>query len=493
VAVVRRAAALAALVLAAPATPPGFAAGFDLGHAVGDVRPTSAVLWTRAPAPGPVTVFVFEVKGDQFFRKTVRALRANDLTVEAVVTGLEPATEYRFSFLQGTRTTPLATFRTAPAPGADVPVRFAWSGDSDGTVKRTTGKPAFGPFAVLDAVVADEPAFFVYLGDTIYSDSAFGRPARTLAAYRAKYRQNRSIRALRELLEAVPVVAAWDDHEVRNDWNPATVEPHLLAAGREAFHEYLPVEPDPSEPLYRSFRWGRHLEVFVLDLRSYRSEPATTACQNPPGGGVADVAPTLPQAVRDLFKGVVGQLGLPVPPECTAALADPARTLLGRAQRRWLERGLARSSATWKVVMTPDPIQEFALLPYDRWEGYAAERAGILDFITKRRIRNVVWLAADTHATLVKDVTLGGKRTGMVEVVTGPIGTNTFEEEVGAFAGAAAGSVVGGFLKTLGARCAVLDEFSYGHVEASRTKLVVDSRDADGRSVCGQPLVLRAR
>jgi PhoD-like phosphatase len=39
--------------------------------------------------------------------------------------------------------------------------------------------------------------------------------------------------------------------------------------------------------------------------------------------------------------------------------------------------------------------------PYDRGEGYAAERKEILDFIRSHRIENVVFLTTDIHANLI--------------------------------------------------------------------------------------------
>ncbi len=479
-----------ALALASPA------GAFDLGLASGDIRPTSAVVWTRADRPGPVQLFYWQVEGGDtrtgFRRVHVRAEPSRDLTLRVRLTRLRPSTEYRYSFLQGTAVTRLGTFRTAPAASSDATVRFAWSGDSDGTIDRRTGKPAFGPFAVLAAAAADRPAFFAYLGDTIYGDSTFGRPATSLADYRAKYRANRAIAALRTLEQSVPVVAMWDDHEVQNDYDPGSVPGDLLAVGTRAFREYQPLEPGDGRPLYRSFRWGRNLEVFVLDVRSYRSPSAREACENPAGSGTPDVAPLLSQTVRDTFALAFPQLARPVPDACRTALFDPGRTLLGKTQLRWLERGLSRSQTTWKVVLTPDPIQELELSPYDRWEGYQAERSGLLRFIGERRIANVVWLAADTHATLVKDVLLDGEKTGMVEVVTGPIGTRTFGENISRAAGPTAGALVATFLKSRGARCAVVDRFAYGLVEASRTRLVVRVRDAKGRALCGGPITIRS-
>jgi phosphodiesterase/alkaline phosphatase D-like protein len=297
----------------------------------------------------------------------------------------------------------------------------------------------------------------------------------------------------------------WDDHEVENDFDRETVNPAKFAAGLQAFTEAWPVATGPDGRLYRSIQWGREVELFVLDLRSYRSRQAskTPACQNPPGGR-PDLAPTLPQPQRAAYAPVVRQMALPVPPECLSVIRDPARTLLGDAQKRWLMERLHRSPATWKLIASSVPIQEFYALPYDRWEGYAAERIEILTFIRAANIRNVVWLSADTHAVLVNDIRLDssggpGDGLGMKEVVAGPIATFTFAQAIAETVSPLVPPVFAGFLTTpvpqgLGMACAVLDRFTYATVEVSsraRT-LTVTPKDAAARPVCRTPLVLTA-
>jgi phosphodiesterase/alkaline phosphatase D-like protein len=65
--------------------------------------------------------------------------------------------------------------------------------------------------------------------------------------------------------------------------------------------------------------------------------------------------------------------------------------------------------------MNEMPIQQFYSLPYDRWEGYEAERRRLLTFISKN-VKDVVFLTTDVQATLVNDARLqtleaGGSRT----------------------------------------------------------------------------------
>ena len=126
--------------------------------------------------------------------------------------------------------------------------------------------------------------------------------------------------------------------------------------------------------LYRTFRWGKHLELFFLDERSFRSAKATAACSG-------DLAPTAPQAVRNAFATLAPGLRNPVSPSCIAAIEDPARTMLGARQYAAFTKAIEASTATWKVVVNEVPIQQYYALPYDRWEGYAAERERLLEFL----------------------------------------------------------------------------------------------------------------
>ena len=121
------------------------------------------------------------------------------------------------------------------------------------------------------------------------------------------------------------------------------------------------------------------------------------------------------------------------------------------------------------------PIQQYYALPYDRWEGYAAERERLLRFL-RDNVKNVVFLTTDTHANLVNEIrsrTLSPapESYGIWEVVTGPVATNTFAKEIDGFLGQqGAGTAIGAlFFKPappngMGMRCAALDTYSYAQV-----------------------------
>ena len=109
-----------------------------------------------------------------------------------------------------------------------------------------------------------------------------------------------------------------------------------------------------------------------------------------------DLAPTAPQPVRNAFAALVPALARPVPQACLDAIADPSRTMLGARQYAAFTRAIKASTATWKVIVNEVPIQQFYALPYDRWEGYAAEREKLVRFL-RANVENALFLTTDTR------------------------------------------------------------------------------------------------
>jgi phosphodiesterase/alkaline phosphatase D-like protein len=478
-------AVLVVFALAAAASPTARAVpdvGFPDGVGSGDVTATSAVLWTRVDRALPLKIEVSTdpgFSGPEAFKQTVHPSPGDDLTVRALATALEPGTRYYYRWRHGSAMSAVGTFVTAPAPDEPADVRFGYTADSDGLQQTFFGND----FPVLDALRAEDPDFWVYLGDTIYSDSSLRTAAGlspaavTLQEYRDAYRMNRSIDALPDLMASTSTVAIWDDHEVRNDYAGQTVDPARYANGRKAFGEYMPflemnLLEDPTcagDPLFRVFQWGSEVDVFVLDERSCRSEQATAACLVAPG--VADLAPTMPPAVRALFAPLLPPLP---PPGCVAAIFDPSRTMLGPVQKAAFKAALLASTARFKFVINEVPIQQFYALPYDRWEGYGAERNELLAFIRDNAIDNVVFLTTDMHANLISNVFIdrfAAPAPISKEFVTGPIATFTFQEEIASFAGGLGvppAQLIGAFhqlLSLVGVLCRDIDRDAYALVE----------------------------
>ena len=156
-------------------------------------------------------------------------------------------------------------------------------------------------------MLRNRPDFFIHSGDNIYADGPIvaevklpdgeiwknivtedkSKPAETLAEFRGNYKYNLLDRNVLAFNAEVPIFAQWDDHEVTNNWwpgEPLTRAEHarkkyvdsnaLLLAARasRAFHEYMPMRFTQAEPgrVYRKISYGPLLDIFMLDMRSYR-------------------------------------------------------------------------------------------------------------------------------------------------------------------------------------------------------------------------------
>ncbi len=396
--------------------------GFDWGVAAGDASPTGAIFWTKLPdstAGGFLDVttdgFVSLVGGSPV---PVASAPGQDGTVKHEVTNLAPGTVYNYRFRQNGDFSRVGRLVTPPLPVTPAPVRMGWSGDANAF---------FRPYTVADPLTALQPDGWFFIGDTIYGDdprSGTG-DAMTLPDYYAKYRENRADAALRDIMAAAGTYAEWDDHEVRNDFSGAV--PALaprLAAGNLAFRRYNPIREDQSDAmrLYRSTRWGSLAEFFMIDLRQYRSAKYTCCNTAAESGFVL--------TDDDTTCHVSGEALAPSS-TCNTFMNDPSRTVLGTAQKQWLESGLLTSTATFKFIMNGPPITQLIFDPYDRWEAYSAERKEILDFIENNGIKNVIFLSTDLHGIVISPDRVDVANTHHIpEIVAGAVGMDPIFREL---------------------------------------------------------------
>ncbi|MFI5028777.1 MAG: alkaline phosphatase D family protein [Solirubrobacterales bacterium] len=497
--------------------------GFKFGVSSGDVSSGAAILWARANKAG--TSLVQLQKGGKFDpcdisgapkKLKAKAAKGDDFTVQARVTGLQPGRKYKYRWcMAGGRRSAVGSFDTAPTPGQAKTIRFAITGDQDAAPLPGTKTPYWNDFGVWRRIKAENNNFNVLMGDTIYSDSevpgvgGVAGTALTVAQKWAKYRQNLAQKPWASVRGATSYYAHWDDHEFINDFarsenvfpeeggNVEVSGETLYKNGVKAFRDYNPITYSKQNGIYRTFRWGKNLQVFFLDERSFRSSKADYggACDNPPGSGSPDLAPTAPAANRALFAALVPSLSNPPPAACLAAINDPNRTMLGAPQLANFESAIKSSAATFKVVMNEVPIQQFYALPYDRWEGYAAERAKLLTFL-KENVKNAVFLTTDVHANMVNDARLrtleagGPVNSGVTEVTTGPIATKTFAGEIdSAVNNPSAASLIRALFFNappttgVGMQCSGLDQFSYAEVAVNKSQLTVQLKDIEGKPV----------
>lgn len=504
------------------------ARGFSYGVAAGEVTDDSALLWARSDRSGTATV---EVARDSRFRRVIkrardRAVAANDLTVQRTVTGLDPDTTYYYRWRRGSRNvSDRGRFRTAPDGDDNEAIEFGFSGDADATPSPETGRPAYNNFEVYGQMAREGNHFNVNLGDTIYSDSEVGariengvfipaEVARTRREKWAKYKQNLSLRPLQRVRRVSGFYSHWDDHEFINDFSLEENGRAIYTNGVRAFRDYAPVTFTARGGLYRSFRWGRNAEFFFLDERSFRDAKASAGgvCNNPRSNS-PDLAPTAPKRLRAAFSAVIPSFQADPPPECIARINDPSRDFLGQAQYNRLTSRINESNARWKIIFSEVPMMQYYALPYDRWEGYEAERQKLLAFLENSG-DNVVVLSTDNHAnyyneinfkTLDEDPAFQPNGSGIFEMSTGPVATLTQSREIEETIGQpGAGELVTGFYRAdppngAGMDCAATDVYSYSQVRVTRTAVRITPKDLNGRPVrqsdgtpCG-PFTIRAR
>jgi alkaline phosphatase D len=372
----------------------------------GDVGADGGVVWARADRPAQMLVEVSTTESFSTVRKLppIAALPERDFTAKMLLDNLPGGQDvfYRVRFRDlahsSVESEPVVgRFRTAPPDRRDV--SFVWGGDVAG--QGWGINPDDGGMLTFSAMRKNRPDFFIHSGDTIYADGPIApevkladgkvwknltipekaKVAETLDEFRAAHKYNFLDENVRAFNAEVPIFVQWDDHEVMNNWSaskeiPAVYKERsigvLAARAAQAFHEMYPLRESIVEPgrVYRTLSYGPHLDVFMLDERSYRG----------PNG------------------------------ENQQTTYGPDAYFIGPEQMQWLKRALLNSRATWKVIASDMPL---SLIVYDDAanrrgseafaqgdgppRGRELEIAEILRFIKTAPIQNIVWLTADVH------------------------------------------------------------------------------------------------
>ncbi len=435
------AAARPARAAQAPAiiTPDRLRPAVDYGVAAGLVGSGQAIVWAHADRPARMIVEYATAPSFANPRRVAGTIATPDtgLTARALLDRLAPGQDifYRVQFadLDNARIVSAAEhghFRTAPARGRQV--RVAWSADTCGQgwgIDR-----ARGGMRLFETMRAAQPDLFINAGDTIYADQplaeevalddgtvwrnlvtpAKAKVAETLDEFRGNHLYNRLDEHYRRFASEVGQATMWDDHEVRDNWyhaqDIAAPTPYgerqvavLAARARQAFLEHYPtaMERGPGARIHRSIPLGPLVEVFTLDMRSYR-------------GANSDNMQSSQSA---------------------------ATAFLGPSQARWLADALTRSPAAWKIVAADMPLGLTVAHQPGRHEAVAngdhgaprgreLEIAALLKTLKERRVRNVVWITADVHYAAAHHYDPGrGSRPDFDpfwEFVAGPAHAGTF-------------------------------------------------------------------
>ncbi len=286
----------------------------------------------------------------------------------------------------------------------------------------------------------------------------------TLDDYRTAYRAYLTDPDLQDARARWPFVTVWDNHEfswqgfqsqaifngriepaqtikvfANQAWwefQPARVRqakgydlerfdaPRVSNAPLEKFDDFgLGLEPNNlaalgSLTIYRSLRWGRHVELILTDNRSYTSGPY-------------DPGPIIPQGYRGMLPQQAYEIvdsgraydgghppatirydGKDLPNNRREAHPD---SHLGGAQKAWFFDRLKNSRATWKIwghsfgslisrtdpqnlpkgiVTQPWPADDYGVIQ----GGYFAQQAEICDLVRREKIGGFAIVAGDRHS-----------------------------------------------------------------------------------------------
>ncbi|MDT4288985.1 alkaline phosphatase D family protein [Methylomonas sp. MO1] len=383
----------------------------EQGIQIGDLAPGRAIVWSRADRPSRMMLkYAYNPQfNDAISVRGPYALAETDFTARQDLTGLPEGKDVYvkvwFEDLTNARGKSEPVVGHFHTIGKRDDIRFVWGGDTAG--QGWGINESFGGMKIYEAMRQVQPQFFIQSGDNVYSDGPIpesklaengqvwtnvvtpevSKVAETLDEFRGRYKYNLLDENVRRFNAEVPQIWQWDDHEVVNNWSDSkdlsndsryTEKniPTLIARATKAFLEYAPLRPhdaEESERIYRKVSYGKLLDVFVLDMRSYRG-PNTANLQ-------------------------------------TQENAETA--FLGAEQMAWLQDELKRSKATWKVISADMPIglnigDGNTAQGQARWEAVAngnngpaagreLEVARLLSFIKHEHINNLVWLTADVH------------------------------------------------------------------------------------------------
>jgi alkaline phosphatase D len=402
----------------------------------GDVTTSQATIWARAPKGGRMDVRwgTTEATLDTRTARGPVLNESTDFTGRVNLSGLPNGQRIFYEVhIEGIK--PMRGYLKVPS-SRPADVRFLWSGDMVG--QGWGINPEFGGCRIFETMRKLEPDFFIHSGDSIYADGPVAsevkladgklwknivtgeksKVAESLDEFRGCYRYNLLDENVRRFSAQVPQIWQWDDHEVLNNWSSSknladdnrykekNVQ-RLVERARKAYLEYAPLRLNNRDRnrIYRRISYGPLLDVFVVDMRSYRGPNSHNRQER----------------------------------------VSPETIFLGSQQIEWLKRDLRTSRATWKVIAAdmpiglnvPDGKDSEGRTMYEAIAngngtalGRELEIAGLLSYMKQHKIRNTVWLTADVHYTAAHYYDPGKAQfTDFLpfwEFISGPLNAGTF-------------------------------------------------------------------
>ena len=195
-------------------------------------------------------------------------------------------------------------FRTAPAPHHQSAIKFVVTTCQDYPRKDTPkGHQIYPRMLKLD------PDFFVHTGDIEYYDKP--QPwANNQSLARFKWNRLYGLPYLSHFHTQVGSYFMKDDHDTTSNdsWPGVDFVDLTWEQGKELFVEQFPVR----KKNYRTFRWGKDLQIWMMEGRDFRS----------------------PNTMKD----------------------GPEKSIWGKEQKEWFFRTFSESNATFRILISPTPV-----------------------------------------------------------------------------------------------------------------------------------------
>lgn len=343
-----------------------------MGEKAGEVTSQSVILMTRltdsdnagekgeVPGKDGRVRFEYAVNTDfkeSMFTPWITVNPEEDFIGKAKIESLSPATEYSYRVhiqdIEGAdeRIGPARHFKTAPELNDIRNVSFTViTGQKYMSRDDERGHKSY------DAMLALKPDFIVPTGDNVYYDN--DTPPKGVDEETCRLHWHRMYSHERQVNFYGQVAGYWekDDHDFRwDDSDPITkadVAP-TPELGIRIFLEQHPIE----QPTYRTFRWGKGLQIWLTEGRDYRD----------------------PNSMPD----------------------GPDKSMWGKEQKEWLKQSILESNALFKVLISPTPLvgpdRVTKVDNHTNLKGYKTEGDEFFNWLTNNGIQNFYIGCGDRH------------------------------------------------------------------------------------------------
>ena len=363
-----------------PELVPESTARFPRTPIAGDMTQTRIVIAFHVADDSPVTLRLWTDLETVVVDQEIQP--SGDGFHKVMVDDLLPGTAYQYALFFGKAPnfedrSLICAVKTAHADDSVLPVRLALvSCIGQGSVlpdfyfPESTGNETKDPFMweIFTHAADKELDAIVHLGDQGYLDFVWSAEEVTTESYLHAWGFYHG-GGYRDLYPLAGLYTTWDDHEATDNkqfdpWDLTEEESAKLKHAKDAWYKVMPIDAHTPEekPVWRNFRWGKTLELILLDCRYELEE----------------------------------------------------EHLMSEAQLSWLLQTLKDSPCRFICVATPKPFcvitssKELLADNADRWDGYPDDRQRLTDVLDELQGTDVLFVAGDIHMNYLGQGSLTG-------------------------------------------------------------------------------------